>query len=37
MGGYGLNSSGSGQEPVVGYCEHSNKSTDPTKGGEFLD
>jgi hypothetical protein len=36
MGRYGLDSSGSGQGPVVRSCEHSNESSDSIKGGELL-
>jgi hypothetical protein len=34
--GYGLNSSGSGYEPVAGSCEHSNEPLGSVKGGNFL-
>jgi len=37
MGGCGLDSSGSGQGPVVCPCEHSNEPWSSVKGGEFLD
>jgi hypothetical protein len=33
----GLDSSGMGQELVVGSCAHSNESSGPIKGMEFLD
>jgi hypothetical protein len=33
----GLDSSGSGQGPLVGSCEHGNKPSDSTERGEFLD
>jgi hypothetical protein len=33
----GLDSSDSGQEPVVGSCEHGNKLSDTIKGWEFID
>jgi hypothetical protein len=33
----GLNSSGSGQGPVAGCCEHGNELPGSIKGGEFLD
>jgi hypothetical protein len=33
----GLNSSGSGQGPVVGYCEHGNGPSGSIKDGEILD
>jgi hypothetical protein len=29
--------SGSGWNPVVGFCEHGNEPSDTTKEGEFLD
>jgi hypothetical protein len=32
-----LNSAGSGQNPVVGSCEHGNEPSSSIKGGEFLD
>jgi hypothetical protein len=34
---YGLDSSGSGQNPVVGCCEHGNEPLGFTKSREFLD
>jgi hypothetical protein len=37
IGGCGLDSSGSGQEPVAGCYEHSNEPPGSIKGGEFLD
>jgi hypothetical protein len=33
----GLDSAGSGERPVIGSCEHSNKPSGSVKGGEFLD
>jgi hypothetical protein len=33
----GLDSSGSGQGPVAGSCEHSNGHSDSIKIGEFLE
>jgi hypothetical protein len=33
----GLDTSGSGQGPVVGSCEHINEHLCSIKGGEFLD
>jgi hypothetical protein len=36
MGSCGLDSSGSGYEPVAGSCEHGNKHSGSIKGGEFL-
>jgi hypothetical protein len=33
----GLDSSGSGQGPVAGCCEHGDKHSDSMKGEEFLD
>jgi hypothetical protein len=33
----GLDSSGTGWGPVVGFCEHGNKPLASMKGGEFLD
>jgi hypothetical protein len=35
--GRGLDSSGSGLGLVAGSCEHGNKVSGSTKGGEFLD
>jgi hypothetical protein len=37
MGRRGLDSSGSGQGPVAGCCEHGNEPSGSIKGGEFLD
>jgi hypothetical protein len=37
VGRCGLDSSGSGKEPVGGSCEHGNKPLGSIKGGEFLD
>jgi hypothetical protein len=34
---FGLDTSGSGQGPVVGSCEHSNEPSVSIKGREFLD
>jgi hypothetical protein len=34
---YGLDSSGSGQGPVAGSCEHGNEPSGFIKGREFLD
>jgi hypothetical protein len=37
VGMYGLDSSGSGQEPVVGYCKYGNEpSGSKIKVGNFL-
>jgi len=36
MGWHGLNISGSGYRPVVGYCEHDNESFGSTKCRECL-
>jgi hypothetical protein len=33
----GLDSSGSGHGPVVGFWEHDNEPSGSIKGGEFLD
>jgi hypothetical protein len=33
----GLDSSSSGQRPVVGFSEHGNEPSGSIKGGEFLD
>jgi hypothetical protein len=33
----GLDASGSGQEPVAGFCQHGNGSLGSIKGREFLD
>jgi hypothetical protein len=33
----GLDSSGSGQAPLAGSCEHGNEPSGPTRGGEFFD
>jgi hypothetical protein len=35
MGGFGLDISGSGQEPVVCTCEHGNEFSGYLKGEEF--
>jgi hypothetical protein len=32
-----VDSSGSGQAPVAGCCEHGNEPLGSVKGGEFLD
>jgi hypothetical protein len=37
VGSCGLDSSGSGQGPVAGCCEHGNEPSDSIKGGGFLD
>jgi hypothetical protein len=37
VGSYRLNSSGSGEGPVTGSCEHGNEPSGSIKGGEFLD
>jgi hypothetical protein len=37
VGECGLDSSGSGQGPVAGSCEHSNEPSCTIKDGEFLD
>jgi hypothetical protein len=37
IGWEGLDSSGSGQGPVAGCCEHGNEPSGSIKGGEFLD
>jgi hypothetical protein len=37
VGSCGLESSGSGQGPVAGSCEHSNEPLGSIKGEEFLD
>jgi hypothetical protein len=37
LGGYGLDSSGSGKGPVAGSCEHGNESSGPINCREFLD
>jgi hypothetical protein len=34
--GYGLDSCGSGWEPVMGSCEHCNEPSGSIKGGGFL-
>jgi len=37
MAAFGLNSSGSGQVPVAGFCEHGNESSSSIKkAGDFL-
>jgi len=37
VGSGGVASSGSGQEPVAGSCEHGNENWSFIKRGEFLD
>jgi hypothetical protein len=37
IGGFGLDSSGSGQESVADSCEHGNEPSVSLKGGEFHD
>jgi hypothetical protein len=37
VGRCGLDSSGSGQGPLMGYCEHGSEPSGYIKGGEFLD
>jgi hypothetical protein len=37
VGRCGLDSSGSGQGPVAGCCEHGNDLSSVIKGGELLD
>jgi hypothetical protein len=37
VGRCGLNSSGSGQEPVAGSCEHGNETSGTITGGEFFE
>jgi hypothetical protein len=37
VGRCGLDSSGSGQGPMAGCCEHDNEPLGSVKGGEFLD
>jgi hypothetical protein len=37
VGRCGLDSSGSGQGPVAGSCEHGNEPSGSIKVGEFLD
>jgi hypothetical protein len=37
VGGCGLDSFGSGQESLAGFCEDCNESSDSMKGEEFLD
>jgi hypothetical protein len=32
-----MDSSGSGQGPVAGWCEHGNEPLGSIKGGDFLD
>jgi hypothetical protein len=34
---YGLDASGSGLEPVAGFCEHDDEPLGFIKGSEFLD
>jgi hypothetical protein len=36
MGMCGLNSSGSGQGPVAGSCEHGNEPSGSVRGGETV-
>jgi hypothetical protein len=36
VGNCGLDSSGSGQEPVAGSCEYGNEPSGSVKGGEFF-
>jgi hypothetical protein len=36
MGGYGLDSSGSSQEPAMGSCEHGNEPLSAIKCMEFI-
>jgi hypothetical protein len=36
VGSYGLNSAGSGQGPVAGFCERGNEASGLVKGGNFL-
>jgi hypothetical protein len=36
-GGYGLDSHGSGYDPVRGSCKHSNVLFNPITGRKFLD
>jgi hypothetical protein len=36
-GGQGLDQCGSGQEQMVGFCEHSNEPSHSIKCREFLD
>jgi hypothetical protein len=35
VGGCGLDSSGSGLRPVVGFCDHGTEPSGFIKGGEF--
>jgi hypothetical protein len=35
VGGFGLDSSGSGQKLVAGCCKDGNEPSGTTKGGEF--
>jgi len=37
VGKYGLDSSGSGQVPLAGSCEHGNELPGSMKGGGFID
>jgi hypothetical protein len=37
VGRCGLDSSGSGQGPVAGSCEHGSVPSGSIKGGEFID
>jgi hypothetical protein len=36
VGKCGVDSSGTGQGPIAGCCEHGNEPSDSIKGGEFL-
>ena len=36
MRGYGLDSSGTGQGQVAGFCEHGNRALGPIECGNFL-
>jgi hypothetical protein len=33
----GVSGSGSGQGPMIGFCEHNNEPSGSRKGQEFLD
>jgi hypothetical protein len=37
VGSCGLDISGSGYGPMVGFCEHGNEISGSIKGGDFLD
>jgi hypothetical protein len=37
VSGCGLDMSGLGQGPLVGFCEHSNESSGSIRGREFLE